>query len=65
MSVAVVARRKATQAPGDFTKKKEARNIGRASYIVSIMGIVVGFIIIIAVVIFVSIIVMVNNRIIM
>lgn len=52
--VAVVARRKSATSGGEMRKKKAARDFGRASYVVSIMGIVIGFIIVLAVVIYVS-----------
>jgi carbon starvation protein CstA len=52
--VAVVARRKSATSVGDMHKKKIARDLGRASYVVSIMGILIGFIIVLAVVIYVS-----------
>jgi Mg/Co/Ni transporter MgtE len=50
----VVARRKSATSVGNLSKKKAARDLGRASYVVSIMGVVVGCIIIVAVVIYVS-----------
>lgn len=54
--IEVVARRKSATSVGEPRTKKMARDLGRASCVISIMGIVVGCIIILAVVIYVSII---------
>jgi len=51
----VCARRKSATSNGTLSDKKAARDLGRASYVVSIVGIVIACIVILAAIIAVSI----------